>query len=203
MRLWDGLYGCLDTLVRLTRWSGLGTTFSSRWGFELASLPLQGSRTGHRTCRAHCLGTWIRQEYALNSLVKQGHQFCSANGKATSCTLWLSVTVSRAVGLDTQLPMCSVEVPWSGRLKAVLSNKQGFELTSLPRHSRRRPSISLFVVLTRATHIPSFLAKQSHWLCCADYWLCLPFSWLKCCWLTQFPGVLSSPSGQMAPVDTP
>lgn len=34
--------------VRLTRWLGLGTLFSSRWGDELASLPWQGNRTGPR-----------------------------------------------------------------------------------------------------------------------------------------------------------
>ena len=49
MRLSDGLYGCLDFLVRLTRWSGLGTTFSSRQSSELASLPWQGNRMGPRS----------------------------------------------------------------------------------------------------------------------------------------------------------
>lgn len=67
-------------LVRLTRWLGLGPIFSSRWGYELASLPLWGSRTGPRACIAYCLGSPIRQGCALNSLVRLGHWFCSIDG---------------------------------------------------------------------------------------------------------------------------
>lgn len=42
--LQDRLCICLDSLVRLTRWSGLGTIFSNWWNYELASLPWPGSR---------------------------------------------------------------------------------------------------------------------------------------------------------------
>ena len=34
----------------------------------------------HGTYIALCLGTWIRPESALNSLVRWGHRFCSADG---------------------------------------------------------------------------------------------------------------------------
>ena len=55
VRLRGGLCSYLDqALVRLTRWSGLGTILSSRWSYELASLAWWGSRTGPM---ALCLGT--------------------------------------------------------------------------------------------------------------------------------------------------
>lgn len=46
--LWEGLYSCLDSLIRLTGRSGLGTTFSGREGYELAFLTWWGSRMGPR-----------------------------------------------------------------------------------------------------------------------------------------------------------
>ena len=36
--LQDGVHHCLDLLVRLTRRSGLGTLFSSKWAYELPFL---------------------------------------------------------------------------------------------------------------------------------------------------------------------
>ena len=48
VRLQNELYGCLDSLIRLTTWSGLGTIYNSTWDYELASLSLQGSRMGPR-----------------------------------------------------------------------------------------------------------------------------------------------------------
>ena len=38
-RLLDDLCGCLNSLVRLTRWSGLATILSSWWDYDVASLP--------------------------------------------------------------------------------------------------------------------------------------------------------------------
>lgn len=55
VRLQNGLYGCLDSLIRLTTWSWLGTIYNSTWDYELASLYLQGSRMGPR---AYILVVW-------------------------------------------------------------------------------------------------------------------------------------------------
>lgn len=69
----DGLSICLDSLVRLTTWLGLGTTFSGRWSLELACLSQQGSKTGHSACTAHHLGTGIQPGCTLNPWFRRGH----------------------------------------------------------------------------------------------------------------------------------
>ena len=70
VRLQDGLHCCLDSLIITSRWLGLDTTlFTSGWGYELVSLPWQGSQPGPRVHTACHLGARIRPECALNSLV--------------------------------------------------------------------------------------------------------------------------------------
>ena len=39
LKLEDRLHNCLDSQVRLTRWSGLGSLLSIRGKYELVSLP--------------------------------------------------------------------------------------------------------------------------------------------------------------------
>lgn len=63
-RLKDGLCWCLNSLVSLTRWLGI---FTSKWGYEFASLPWQGSRPEPRASALHCLWALIRPDYALIS----------------------------------------------------------------------------------------------------------------------------------------
>lgn len=65
----------------LTRWSGLGNILGSRWGYELASLLLRGSRMGPRRCIACHLGTRTRQDCVLDSLVRQCYYFSSVDGE--------------------------------------------------------------------------------------------------------------------------
>ena len=68
VRLQDGLHGCLDSLVRLTRRLALGTTYSSRWGYKLASLPWQDSMIRPRAwVPPHYLGI---QRVCTDSLVR-------------------------------------------------------------------------------------------------------------------------------------
>ena len=69
LRLQCRLCSCLDSLDSLTEWLRLGAIFSCRRSYELDSLPWQGSRMKPWACAAHCLGTQIRQECVLNSLV--------------------------------------------------------------------------------------------------------------------------------------
>ena len=64
------------------RWLGQSPILSSRRVYELASLPWWESRRGPRACMAHCLGTSVRQDYALSSLARREHQFCSAKGES-------------------------------------------------------------------------------------------------------------------------
>lgn len=65
-------------------------------GLWVASLLWQGSRAGLRACTAHCLGTWVRPECTLNSLIRWGYQFYSADG---SSYLPFSLFKSLYVGL--------------------------------------------------------------------------------------------------------
>ena len=74
-----GLCGCLGSLVRLPGWSGLGTIFSSSWGYDVASLLDQGSRMDPTASTAHCLRTQIRRDCAPSSLARQSCWFCSAH----------------------------------------------------------------------------------------------------------------------------
>ena len=125
----------------LLRWLELCTIFTSRWGCDLASLPWHGIQMGPRTWMVLCLGTQIRQEFGLNSLVRWCHQFCSADGEShglcslfrchckqgcwmgcvASHVLWLRSLVGQAggcvqpwVGLQISFPAARVE--WKKQL---------------------------------------------------------------------------------------
>lgn len=63
------LLHCLDSLVELTRWLGLCTVFSSKWGYELTSLSQQDSRMGSRASTA-LFGDLTSPECAQDSLVR-------------------------------------------------------------------------------------------------------------------------------------
>lgn len=109
-------WGCWVTGILWSdvSWRGLGTKFSSIRGYKLASFPWQGNRPGPKTCTVHCLEAWIWPECALNSLVRWGHKFWSADGLcslfrchcthsywmvcAAFCVLWLGSLVSQAEG---------------------------------------------------------------------------------------------------------
>ena len=103
VRLWDGLCGCLDSLIRLTRWSELGTMFSSKREDELAALPWQGSRPGLEAIAAHCLRAQIKPGCALNSLSGEATGFTLQVGDATGCALCSSATVRLLNGQSTFL----------------------------------------------------------------------------------------------------
>ena len=104
----------------------------------------------------------------------------------------------RVVEEAIQLPMCPAQVPWSGCLKVVFSNKWCYELVSGPWYRRIR-SFKASEVLSglKPIHAASYLADQDHWLCTAYHQLCLHESWLKHCYITQLPGFLTSPSAHM------
>lgn len=53
----DGLHSCLDSLIRLPSWADLDTVLSSRWGYELDSLPGKGGGIGPKASMAHCSET--------------------------------------------------------------------------------------------------------------------------------------------------
>ena len=71
-----------------------------------------------------------------------------------------SATVRKADGRATRLLVCSGELPWLDRLKAVFSNGWSYELLSLPRKSGgnwfQRWRASLFVVLIQTGLLPKF-----------------------------------------------
>lgn len=77
------------------RWAPWLPVFSSQTSYmagtgyyESPSLFWQDSRMGPRSCTACCLGTWIRPEYVLNSLVRWDHLFCSVDrGSHRLCIL--------------------------------------------------------------------------------------------------------------------
>ena len=54
----------------------------------------------------------------------------------------------------------------------------------------------------KPTYSLTSLTEQSHWICSANFWLCLPISWLKCGQVAQLLGFVTSSSGQMGPDDT-
>lgn len=74
-------HSCPGSLIRVTRWSGLGSILRSRQGYKLAFLPWWASGIGRRACVTHSLGTEISQDYA-DSMARQGHWFCSADGES-------------------------------------------------------------------------------------------------------------------------
>lgn len=75
-----------------------------------------------------------------NSLTRKGHQFCLQTVKSIGCVLCSNVTVSVAVGWNTQLPVCSVWVPWLSGPKAIFSCGQGCALVSMSSRSGRTNS---------------------------------------------------------------
>lgn len=80
-------------------------------------------------------------------------------GKATICALCSSATISKAVGWDMLLPVCSDEALWSCRLEAVFSKGRGYELVSLSgqwENKLQGEQGSLFVVMTQANPSPKF-----------------------------------------------
>lgn len=85
---------CLDSLVELTRWLGLCTVFSSKWGYELASLSQQDSRMGFRASTA--LFGDLNQLKVCTGFPGQVRTVCRARGRPRVCSLF-SATVSRAI----------------------------------------------------------------------------------------------------------
>ena len=55
VRLGGGLCGCMDSLVRLTRWWKLCAIFPGRWGCRSAYLLCESSSEGPRPCAASWL----------------------------------------------------------------------------------------------------------------------------------------------------
>lgn len=73
---WHGSLPKWDCKIgfRITRWSGMVTILSSRWGCNLVSLLSLGTRVRPRACMAYCLRSQIREEeYALNVLFREGY----------------------------------------------------------------------------------------------------------------------------------
>lgn len=70
----------MDSLATWVFWLWLGTVFSRRWCYELASLPWQGSNV--QWVLHDLLRSRIMQEYALNSLHRWHHWFCSVDGES-------------------------------------------------------------------------------------------------------------------------
>ena len=99
----DGFSICLDSLVRLTTWLGLGTTFSSRWSLELACLSWRGSKTGHSAWTAHHLGTCIQPECARNPWSDTATNFALQTREVTSCALSSNATLQRTAEWAVQL----------------------------------------------------------------------------------------------------
>ena len=69
--LQNGRHRDPSSLVKLPRCLGLHTMLSSE-ALE-ASLPFEDSTASPRACIAHCLGTQIRLDCALNSLPRWSH----------------------------------------------------------------------------------------------------------------------------------
>lgn len=119
-----------DSLVRLTTWWGLGTTFSGRWSLELACLSQQGSKTGHSACTAHHhLGTCIQPECTLNPWSDVATDFALQTREVTSCALSSNATLQRTAEWAVQLWLFS----WLDTLRLIFCGEQGYELASLPR----------------------------------------------------------------------
>lgn len=106
-------HGCLDSLVELARWSGLGTIFSSRWGYEWVSMPwplwlivwgLESGKSVH----------WIpwSGETTICPADGESHGLCSLfrchcessfwMGSAAPCVLWLGSLVGQTEGIFIQ-----------------------------------------------------------------------------------------------------
>ena len=140
-----------------------GTTLSSWWGYELASLSWWGSRIGPRACTA-----------------------CFWRPGQTGPPVLLSVQVL----LDGLGSFPCASVPWSGGLHTVFSNKWGCELASLLRHGGRinlkAGEAFVFVVLIQADLHPQFPGSAVPLaLLCSPSAVC--WALLKYCWTRQLP----------------
>lgn len=80
--------GSLDSLVRLTTWSGLGTLLSSRWGWELASLPGGTMRWDPNQARMHLFCSANRKSHSLCFLFQCHYKQGCLMGYTVSCVLW-------------------------------------------------------------------------------------------------------------------
>ena len=76
--------GWAPWLPGLSRWWGLGVIFCSQLGYELAR---EAAEQGPRHCTAHCLGTQIKLDCALNILTRLGHWFFSADRESVHVVL--------------------------------------------------------------------------------------------------------------------
>lgn len=119
VKLWDGLHGCLDSLIRLHKWLELGI-IDGLW-------ISQGNKPGPKVCTVHCLRVWIRPGYSLNSWSYEATHFALQTKETTGYALCSNATVCRVVEW-------AMQVPWSHRLKAIFSIKQGHKLDFLPGH---------------------------------------------------------------------
>ena len=125
------------------------------------------------TCVAHCLGTQIRQTFAVTwqrpwlcSVDGESHRICCLfkchckqsgwMGYAASCMLWLGSLVWQAEGYIQQ---------WVG-LQISFLRKAGKPLS--------RPGRLCLWSCLKPTCNPSSLAKQGHWLCSTENQFCLP-----------------------------
>ena len=113
------LFGCVDSLVRLTRWLTLVTVFSNRWGCGSTSTPWQMDMIGLRTWTAvHSGDTWFRPECTLSSLVRWGHWFFSAYGVSHRLGPLLTLYIGMLSGL------CSFLYAW---LSFLVGQAEGYK----------------------------------------------------------------------------
>lgn len=133
-------------------------------------------------------------ECALNSLVRWGLWFCSADGEshglcslferhciqgcwigcAASCVFWLS---------SSTVQFKSYIQPWTGKCELVALPGTAGEVAS------KLVELFVFGLNSRQTTLPSSLNKWDHWLCYLDDQFCL----LDSTWaLMDSPGVLAS-----------
>lgn len=161
-------------------------------GLWISYSALAGRRMEARACMSHCLGTLVWQECALNSLVKWSHHLCSAYGERLGLCSLTKCYCKHTVGLAMYLLTHSKFPGWTAfRLHSAISG--GYELV----WEAALKLVKHFFALTQANLCPKFSDQTGPLAFYANSQLFLHFFWLDGHWATQFPSVLSNPSGQM------
>lgn len=90
----------------------MGTIFSSRWGYGLASLASWGSRTRPWACIACYFGCPNPATVSMNILISWDHQLCFTDRECQElCSLTVPLETEFLDALATQLPVCCNELP--------------------------------------------------------------------------------------------
>lgn len=137
----------------------------------------------------HCLGTWIMQDCALNSLTRDGHKFFSEVGKNHSLWSLFKCNHKQDVGWARALPLCSVRLPcWEDWILYSAVGGAMTLLSCLGKVGKLTSQSTRLCGLYSSGHMPQFSGWTETLIFLSGWSTLLLGSLIKCCWASELSG---------------